>query len=82
VCQWRGYGWYSLLIALMLLVIILGVRFLPGAGLGVGLFERAIFLVLFLWYVVIGWRLFVLGGSSKLEDSPQGHKREPEQLRG
>ncbi len=38
-------------------------------------------ILFFLWYVVIGWRLFVTGGSSKLEDSPQGHKREPEQLR-
>jgi hypothetical membrane protein len=69
VRHWRGYGWYSLLIALMLLAIILSVRFVPGARLGVGLFERALFFVLFLWYVVIGWRLFARGGSPSLEDS-------------
>jgi hypothetical membrane protein len=79
---WRGYGWYSLLIAFALLAIILSVRFVPGARLGVGLFERALFFVLFLWYIVIGWRLFAWGGPSILEDSPQGHKREPGQPRG
>ncbi len=80
VRQWRGYGWYSLLIALLLLVIILSVRFVPGARFGVGVFERALFFILFLWYIVIGWRLFALGGLPTLEDEPQQQKREPEQL--
>jgi hypothetical membrane protein len=82
VRQWRGYGWYSLLIALLLLGIILSVRFVPGARLGVGLFERALFFVLFLWYVVIGWRLFARGGSPTLKDSLEGHRHGSGQPRG
>jgi hypothetical membrane protein len=80
VRHWRGYGWYSLLIALLLLLIILGVRFLPGAGLGVGLFERALFFVLFLWYVVIGWRLFARGGSLNDDDPPPITARQDDKL--
>ena len=71
VSGWRGYGWYSLLTALGTAVcILLSFAFLAprspvlGARIG-GLMERVLGLVVLAWYVVVGWRLFVLAGSRR-----------------
>lgn len=68
---WRGYAWYSLLTALgTVMCILLSFVFLAprspisGARIG-GLMERVLGLVVLAWYVVVGWRLFVLAGSRR-----------------
>jgi hypothetical membrane protein len=67
--QWRGWGTYSLVTALVTLMLV-EVEFwvftpgtpLASAHLG-GLMERLLYLETLAWYVVFGWRLFVLKGS-------------------
>lgn len=67
VSEWRGYGRYSMFTALGVVAFILlsYAFFIPGSplsGLQVGgLVERVLLLVVFVWYVIIGWRLFTLG---------------------
>jgi hypothetical membrane protein len=69
VSEWRGYGRYSLLTALGVVVFYLLTYafFIPSSPLsGIhigGLLERVLILVVLAWYVVIGWRLFVWVGS-------------------
>jgi hypothetical membrane protein len=76
--QWRGWGTYSLIAAPVTLVLV-AVEFWvfkPGtpfasAHLG-GLMERVVYPETLAWYVIFGWRLFVLGESLPPEGSPQG----------
>jgi hypothetical membrane protein len=64
VSEWRGYGRYSLFTALGVVasIFLSYAFFIPGSPLsGIqvgGLIERFLILVVFAWYVVIGWRLF------------------------
>jgi hypothetical membrane protein len=67
--QWRGWGTYSLVAALVTLVLV-AVEFwvfTPGTPLASahvgGLLERVLSVEMLAWYVVFGWRLFVLAGS-------------------
>lgn len=85
VSRWRGYGWYSLLTALgtgvciLLLFAFLAPRSpVSGAHIG-GLLERVLGLVVLAWFVVVGWRLFVLAGSHRRGGMQQEQKSEPEQ---
>ena len=67
--QWRGWGTYSLVAALVTLVLV-AIEFwvfTPGTPLASaqvgGLLERVLSVEMLAWYVVFGWRLFVLDGS-------------------
>ena len=78
---WRGYAWYSLLTALgTVMCILLSFVFLAprspisGARIG-GLMERVLGLVALAWYVVVGWRLFVLAGPHPAAAVPAGQAR-------
>ncbi len=69
--QWRGWGTYSLVAALVTLVLV-AVEFwvfTPGTPLASaqvgGLMERVLSVEMLAWYVVFGWRLFVLAGSQQ-----------------
>jgi hypothetical membrane protein len=62
--KWRGWGNYSLVAALMTLVLV-AVEFwvfTPGTLLAPlhlgGLMERVVYVETFAWYVAIGWQLF------------------------
>ncbi len=67
--QWRGWGTYSLVAALVTLVLVAVEfwAFTPGTPLAParvgGLLERVLSVEMLAWYVVFGWRLFVLAGS-------------------
>ncbi len=67
--QWRGWGTYSLVAALVTLVLVAVEfwAFRPGTPLAPaqvgGLLERVLSVETLAWYVVFGWRLFVLAGS-------------------
>jgi len=67
--QWRGWGTYSLVAALvtLLLVAVEFWAFTPGTPLAParvgGLLERVLSVEMLAWYVDFGWRLFVLAGS-------------------
>ena len=67
--QWRGWGTYSLVAALVTLVLVAVEfwAFTPGTPLAParvgGLLERVLSVEMLAWYVVFGWRLFVLVGS-------------------
>jgi hypothetical membrane protein len=69
--QWRGWGTYSLVAALvtLLLVAIEFWAFTPGTPLAPaqvgGLLERVLSVEMLAWYVVFGWRLFVLANSQQ-----------------
>lgn len=79
VAGWRGYGWYSLLTV----VGTVGSYFLtfaffdptsPWSSIHIGgLMERLFILVIFAWYVLIGWRLFLRAGSRQQANGKQ-HK--------
>jgi len=67
--QWRGWGTYSLVAALVTLVLV-AIEFwvfTPGTPLASaqvgGLLERVLSVEMLAWYVVFGWRLFVLNSS-------------------
>jgi hypothetical membrane protein len=88
VSGWRGYGRYSLLTALGVVAFYLLTYafFIPssplsGAHIG-GLLERVLILVVFAWYVVIGWRLFVWVGSQQRVGTQRAYQGEPEPSRG
>jgi NADH:ubiquinone oxidoreductase subunit 6 (subunit J) len=76
--QWRRWGTYSLVAAVvtLLLVAVEFWVFTPGTSLAPehlgGLMERVVYLETLAWYVIFGWRLFVLGESPKPEGLPQG----------
>jgi hypothetical membrane protein len=67
--QWRAWGTYSLVAALVTLVLVAIEfwAFTPGTPLAPaqvgGLLERVLSVEMLAWYVVFGWRLFVLAGS-------------------
>jgi hypothetical membrane protein len=67
--QWRGWGTYSLVTALVTLVLVAVEfwAFRPGTPLAParvgGLLERVLSVEMLAWYVVFGWRLFVRVGS-------------------
>jgi hypothetical membrane protein len=67
--KWRGWGTYSLVAALVTLVLVAVEfwAFRPGTPLAPaqvgGLLERVLSVEMLAWYVVFGWRLFVLAGS-------------------
>jgi hypothetical membrane protein len=72
VSGWQGYGWYSLVTALLAVVlIVLSFALLaprratggPATPIG-GLIERVLVLVAFAWPVVVGWRLFLQGSGN------------------
>jgi hypothetical membrane protein len=71
--QWRAWGTYSLVAALvtLLLVAVEFWAFRPGTPLAParvgGLMERVLSVEMLAWYVVFGWRLFVLAGSCQKE---------------
>jgi hypothetical protein len=73
VSGWHGYGWYSLIAALVKLVLVAVEfwAFTPGTPLAParvgGLLERVLSVEMLAWYVVFGWRLFVLAGSRQKE---------------
>ena len=77
VKEWRGHGWYSLLTV----VGTVGSYFLtfaffnpasPWSTIHIGgLMERLFILVIFAWYVIIGWRLFLRAGSRQQADGKQ-----------
>jgi hypothetical membrane protein len=67
--QWRGWGTYSLVAALVTLVLV-AIEFwvfTPGTPLASaqvgGLMERVLSVEMLAWYAVFGWRLFVWAGS-------------------
>jgi len=75
--KWRGWGTYSLVTAGVTLVLIAVEfwAFQPGtqlapAHLG-GLMERVLSVVTLAWYVVFGWRLFVLAGSRQQDQGQE-----------
>ncbi len=75
--QWRGWGAYSLVTALVTLVLV-AVEFwvfTPGTPLASaqvgGLMERVLSLETLAWYVVFGWRLFVLNGSRQQDQGQE-----------
>ena len=67
--QWRGWGTYSLVAAVVTLVLVAVEfwAFTPGSPLAPaqvgGLMERVVSVETLAWYVVFGWRLFVLASS-------------------
>jgi hypothetical membrane protein len=71
--QWRRWGTYSLVAALVTLVLVAIEfwAFTPGTPLAPvrvgGLLERVLSVEMLAWYVVFGWRLFVLAGSRQKE---------------
>ncbi len=76
--QWRGWGTYSL-VAAVVTVVLIAVEFwvfTPGTSLAPahlgGLLERVVYLETLAWYVIFGWHLFVLGASPKPSGLPQG----------
>lgn len=62
---WRGYGWYSLLtvvgtVGSYLLTFAFFDPASPWSRIHIGgLMERFFILVIFAWYIVIGWRVFI-----------------------
>jgi hypothetical protein len=60
---WRGYGWYSIITAVITLFPVVFVVFSPSLSNGAhpqmygGLFERIFISITFAWYVVMGFRL-------------------------
>jgi hypothetical membrane protein len=84
---WRGWG-TSLLIAGLLTLVLLAIMvwiFTPGTLLASmrlgGLMERVVLIEIEVWYVALGWRLFVLAGSHQRAGSQQVQKSELEQQR-
>ena len=69
--HWRGWGTYSLVAALVTLVLVAVEfwAFTPGTPLAPahvgGLLERVLSVEMLAWYVVFGWRLFVRTGSTQ-----------------
>ena len=75
--QWRGWGTYSLVAALVTLVLV-AIEFwvfTPGTPLASaqvgGLLERVLSVEMLAWYVVFGWRLFVLDGSHQQDQGQE-----------
>ena len=71
--RWRGWG-TSLLIASLLTLVLLAIMawvFTPGTLLASmrlgGLMERVVLIEIEVWYVALGWRLFVLAGSQPVQ---------------
>ena len=78
--RWRGWG-IALLIASLLTLALIAVMFwvfTPGTPLASmrlgGLIERVVMIGIEVWYVALGWRLFVLVGSQMPGGSPQEQK--------
>jgi hypothetical membrane protein len=75
--QWRGWGTYSLVTAVLTLVLVAVMFwvFTPGSPLAPahlgGLMERVLSVVTLAWYVVFGWRLFVLAGSRQQDQGQE-----------
>jgi hypothetical membrane protein len=71
--RWRGWGTYSLVAALVTLVLVAVMFwvFTPGTPLAPaqvgGLMERVLSVEMLAWYVVFGWRLFVFNSSPQLD---------------
>ncbi len=67
--QWRGWGTYSLVTAVVTLVLVAVMfwAFRPGTPLAPakvgGLIQRVVSVETLAWYVVFGWRLFVVNSS-------------------
>jgi hypothetical membrane protein len=85
--QWSWWGTYSLVTAVVTLVLIAVEfwTFQPGtplapAHLG-GLMERVLSVVTLAWYVVFGWRLFVLAGSPQQGQDQATPVKTMEQMR-
>jgi len=86
--QWRGWGTYSLVAALVTLVLVAVEfwAFRPGTPLAParvgGLLERVLSVEMLAWYVVFGWRLFVLAGSQQQDQgqAPPVQTREHERV--
>ncbi len=84
---WRGWG-TSLLIASLFTLVLLAIMawaFTPGTLLASmrlgGLMERVVLIEIEAWYVIFGWRLFVLAGSHQRGGVQKEQKSEPEQRR-
>jgi hypothetical membrane protein len=85
--QWRGWGTYSLVAALvtLMLVAIEFWVFTPGTPLAPaqvgGLMERVLSVEMLAWYVVFGWRLFVVNGSPQQDQGEEIPTKTMEHIR-
>jgi hypothetical membrane protein len=85
--QWRGWGTYSLVTAVVTLVLVavLFWAFKPGTPLAPakvgGLIQRVVSVETLAWYVVFGWRLFVLAGSRQQDQGQETPVKTMEQKR-